>query len=70
MINKLRLRLAHKIRSLRKKKGLTQEQLSGLADMDYKYIQRIESKNPPSIKIDTIGILAKALKVKPADLLK
>ncbi|RJP28014.1 MAG: XRE family transcriptional regulator [Candidatus Omnitrophota bacterium] len=43
--------------------------LSEVADIDYKYIQRIEGKNPPALKIDTIDRLARALKVKPAELL-
>lgn len=32
--------------------------------------KRIKGKNPPALKIDTIKRLAKALKVKPAELLK
>jgi DNA-binding Xre family transcriptional regulator len=35
----------------------------------YKYIQRIEGKTPPDIRLSTIEKLAKALKVKPAELL-
>jgi DNA-binding Xre family transcriptional regulator len=41
-----------------------------LAEIDYKYLQKIEGKNPPALKIDTIEKLAKALKVKPAELLE
>ena len=48
----------------------TQDKLSEVADIDYKYLQRIEGKNPPALKIDTIGKLAKALRVKPSELLK
>lgn len=65
----LRLKLGKKIRFLRGKLKLTQEALAGITDIDYKYIQRIEGKNPPGIRIDTIGRLAKALKVKPSELL-
>lgn len=65
----IRLRIGKKIRELRKKRGLTQEKLSEVADIDYKYIQRLEGKNPPALKVDTIDKLAKALKVKPAELL-
>ena len=57
------------IKRLRKKYGYTQEKLSELTNIDYKYIQRIEGKNPPAIKIDTIEKLAKALNVKPSELL-
>lgn len=66
----IRLKMGKRIKELRKKGGYTQDKLSEVAEIDYKYIQRIEGKNPPSLKIDTIGKLAKALKVKPAELLK
>ena len=69
MANNLRLKLGKKISSLRKKHKLTQKELAEIADIDYKYLQRIEGKKPPAIKIDTIGRFAKAFKVKPAELL-
>ena len=65
----IRLKLGMRIKKLRNKYGYTQEKLSELTNIDYKYIQRIEGKNPPAIKIDTIERLAKALKVKPSELL-
>jgi len=66
----IRLKLGKKIKELRVKRGYTQEKLSEVAMIDYKYVQRIEGKNPPALKVDTIGKIAKALKVKPAELLK
>ena len=66
----IRLKIGKRIKELRKKCGYTQDKLSEVAEIDYKYIQRIEGKNPPALKIDTIERLAKALKVKPAELLK
>ena len=69
MEKSIRLKLGSRIRDLRKKRGFTQDKLSEIADIDYKYIQKIEGKNPPALKIDTIEKLAKALKVKPAELL-
>lgn len=66
----IRLKLGKKIKELRNKCGYTQEKLSEVANIDYKYIQRIEGKNPPALKIDTIEKLAKALKVKAFRLLK
>ena len=65
----IRLKLGIRIKKLRKKYGYTQEKLSELTNIDYKYIQRIEGKNPPALKIDTIGKLARAMKVKPSKLL-
>lgn len=66
----IRLRLGKKIRELRKKRGLTQEKLAELTEIDYKYLQRIEGKNPPNIRVETIAKLAKALKVYPSTLLE
>jgi transcriptional regulator with XRE-family HTH domain len=65
----IRLKLGMRIKKLRNKYGYTQEKLSELTNIDYKYIQRIEGKNPPAIKIDTIERLAKALKVKLSELM-
>jgi len=62
--------LGRKIKELRKKRGITQEQLAELIETSYKYLQRIEGKNPPDIRLTTILKLAKALKVKPSKLLE
>lgn len=62
--------LGRKIKEFRKKRGITQEKLAEITDTSYKYIQRIEGKTPPDIRLTTIVKLAKALKVKPAELLK
>ena len=66
----IRLELGKRIRELREKCGYTQEKLSEIANIDYKYIQKIEGKHPPALKIDTIERIAKALQVKPAKLLE
>ena len=65
----IRLQLATRLKSLRGTLGYTQQKLAELADIDYKYLQRLEGKNPPAVKIDTINKLAKALKVTPSELL-
>ena len=66
----IKLTFGKKLRALRKKGTLTQEKLSEMAVIDYKYLQRLEGKNPPNIKLETIAKLAKALKVKPSELLE
>jgi transcriptional regulator with XRE-family HTH domain len=66
----IRLRVGKKIKELRKRRGFTQEKLAEVAEIDYKYLQRIEGKNPPNIKVETIGKLAKTLKVDPSKLLE
>lgn len=62
--------LGRKIKALRRKRGITQEQLAELIRTSYKYLQRIEGKTPPDVRLTTIVRLSKALKVKPAELLK
>jgi len=63
------LRFGAKVSGLRKKKGLTQQKLAELADFEYKYIQRIEGKNPPSVGLLKLNKLASALKVPASKLL-
>lgn len=70
METNIRLRTAKRIKELRKGRGYTQEKLSELTDIDYKYLQRIEGKNPPNIKLETIERLAKAFKISVSKLLE
>ena len=70
MNNAMGIELGKKIKGYRRKCGITQEQLAELIETSYKYIQRIEGKNPPDVRLTTIVRLAKALKVKPAELLE
>lgn len=70
MEKNVRLKLGERIKVLRKKNGLTQERLSEIADIDYKYIQRIEGKNPPAVRIDTLHKLAKTFKISISKLLE
>ena len=63
------IKLAHRIRELRKKNSLTQAKLSEIAEIDYKHIQLVESDKPSAAKIDTIEKLAKAFKISPSKLL-
>ena len=69
MKNSIRLKIGGRIKEFRKKCGYTQERLSEIAGIDYKYIQKIEGKNPPNIKLETIEKLAKAFKINPSKLL-
>ncbi len=69
MSSDIRFALGQKIKKLRKKLKLTQEQLASAADIDYKYLQRIEGKTPPDLGIKLIEKIAKALKTTPSKLL-
>jgi transcriptional regulator with XRE-family HTH domain len=70
MSNLIGIKVSKKIKELRSKRGITQEQLAELVKTSYKYIQRIEGKTPPDIRLSTVEKIAKALKVKLAELLK
>lgn len=70
MVPDIRLKLATQIKTLRKKRCLTQEQLAEKVGIEYKYLQRIEGKNPPNIRLETIEKFAKALDTNPSNLLK
>jgi len=61
--------LGKNVKEFRRRAGMTQETLAALTGIDYKYIQKIEGKNPPAVRIDTIEKLAKALKQPLAKLL-
>ncbi len=64
-----RQKFSTRLRELRLKHGLTQQKLAELADLDYKHIQRLESKNPTDVKLETIERLAKAFKTTRSRLL-
>ncbi len=65
----LKIRVGKKIQALRRKRGLTQEQLAELIRTSYKYMQRMEGRTPPDIRLSTIKKIADALKTTPANLL-
>ena len=69
MATVMRLKLAKRLRQLRKRHGYTQERLAELSGVDYKHIQLLESVNPSAAKIDTIEKLAKAFKINPSKFL-
>ena len=58
-----RLKLAKRLKQLRKQHDYTQEKLAEMTGIDYKYLQRIEGSEPPAVKIDTLEKLAKAFKI-------
>ncbi len=70
MKQSIRYKFGKRIRSLREKKGLTQQELAELADLDYKHIQRLETKNPTDAKLQTVEKLSKAFEINCSKLLK
>lgn len=65
-----RNKLAKNTKKYRLQSGLTQERLAEVADIEYKYYQSIEGKNPPNITLETLEKIAKALKTSPSNLIK
>ena len=65
----IRLQFAGRLKALRKRYHLTQEQMAERLEMDVRYYQRLESNKPGAVKIDTIDKIAKALKLTPSKLL-
>jgi len=62
-------KLAARLKALRERRGLSQEQLAEKAGLSRPHLARLETaKQDPTLS--TIEKLAKALKVKPAELLK
>jgi transcriptional regulator with XRE-family HTH domain len=67
MVN-INIELGKKIRELRRKKNITQEELAHRAELDFSYINQIENgKRNPSI--EAIAKIARGLGVKAQSLL-
>lgn len=62
------LRFANTLKKLRKSKGLTQEALAQRAGVDYKYLQKLEGRNPSSPTLATMEKLANGLDVTLVEL--
>lgn len=68
-MSKIRQTFAKKLKYHREKKKLTQEGLAEILGISVRYVQHLEGKNPPNVKLDTIEAITQALKIKPKDLL-
>jgi transcriptional regulator with XRE-family HTH domain len=66
----IRIRFGRRLKAWRLKRKLTQQALADKADIEYKYLQRLEGKKPPAIKIDTIEKLATALRIRASSLVE
>ncbi|MBF0483373.1 MAG: helix-turn-helix transcriptional regulator [Candidatus Omnitrophica bacterium] len=61
---------SNNVKKYRQKNNLTQEELSEISGVAYKYIQKIEGKTTPNVGIDLVEKLAKALKTTSSKLLE
>ena len=59
--------VGQQIRAYRREAGLTQEKLAEKAGLSYKYLGEVE-RGVVNVSLDSLMRLAKALKVKVADL--
>ena len=69
MSKDIREKFSGRIRQLRRKYGYSQQKLAELADIEYKHIQRLESKRPCDVKLSTLEKLAKAFNITISKLL-
>ena len=65
----IKIKLGQRIKELRAARKITQEKLADTSGIDYKYLQTIEGKSPPNVKIETLEKIAKALNIKVSKLL-
>lgn len=65
----IKTEFAKRLKEFRTKYGYTQQRLSEIARVDYKHIQRLESKKPPAVRIDTLKKIAQAFGVNLSKLL-
>lgn len=64
------VKFARQLKWLRKKHGLTQEELAERADISEKHIQRLESRQPCGVRLVTLDRMAKAFRITLSALLK
>ena len=69
MSNTINTKFGKKVKEIRQKRGMTQEELAEKTATSYKYIQRIEGKTPPDIRLSTVERIAKSLQIKLSKLL-
>jgi transcriptional regulator with XRE-family HTH domain len=69
-VDNINIRFGKRLRELRKKKKLTQEELAQASGLDYKYIQRLEGKKPSSPSLNSIEKLAKAFNTSVVNLVR
>jgi len=63
-------KLSKRIKELRKKNKLTQEELSEKSGVSYKHIQKLEGKYMHDPKLGTVSKIAKAFNISVSELLK
>lgn len=70
MAEELRQKFAKNLKFFREKVGLTQVQLADELGINPRYVQQLEGKSVPNVRLNTIEQIAKALGIKAFELLK
>ncbi|MFH1505110.1 MAG: helix-turn-helix transcriptional regulator [Candidatus Omnitrophota bacterium] len=65
----IKVSYAERFRQLRKSYGYTQQKVAELSNIEYKHIQRLESKKPCDVKLSTLEKIAKAFNISISELL-
>lgn len=63
-------KFSNTLKQLRKNKGLTQEKLAEMSDIDYKYLQKLESSNPSSPTLSVLEKLSHGLGITLTEFIK
>ena len=66
----LRKKFTKNLKAARKRRNISQEVLAEKLGINVRYVQQLEGKNTPNIKLDTLEKLAKVLSLKPFELLQ
>lgn len=66
----INIKFSETLKLVRKSRGYTQEQLAERSGIDYKYLQKLESKNPSSPTLQVLEKLALGLGISLYDFIK
>lgn len=66
----INIKFSKTLKLVRKSKGMTQEQLAERSGIDYKYLQKLESKNPSSPTLQVLEKLAFGLGISLQEFIK
>ncbi len=70
MAEELRQKFSRNLKFFREKAGMTQAQLAEELDITPRYIQQLEGKLVPNVRLNTLEQIAKVLGIKAFELLK
>ncbi|MBL7688759.1 MAG: helix-turn-helix transcriptional regulator [Bdellovibrionaceae bacterium] len=67
LLKAVRRLFSRNMKRLRRKMGYSQEDLAEKMDVSSRYIQQLEGKNCPSVGLDVVAKVSRALRAKPRD---